>query len=109
MTSTATAPRPSVHAGHAHPATKAGRAACRRAMKGSTGATFAPTPDTWPVRIDRSISHTVKLTAVGTKTGYRFHVQGPDRKLTSPTYVTSVQGPKGDWFETRSFLDQPVD
>jgi hypothetical protein len=40
MTSTSTATRPSVHAGHAHPATKAARATCRRAMRGTQGATF---------------------------------------------------------------------
>lgn len=101
MTST-TSPtvRSSIHAGHDHPATKAARAACRRGIK---------TKPARPLIILPRLSHTVKLAAVGTKTGYRFTTQGPDRKLTSPTYVTSVQGPCGDWFEARSFLDAPVD
>lgn len=99
MTATHTATRPSSsHTGHAHPATKAGRAACRRAMRGPIGATFAqPTKDTWPMRIDEAIGHTVYLTRTATKTGFRFTTTaaGVEGK---PGYATTVKG--SDWFSS---------
>ena len=79
------------HTGHAHPATKAARAACRRASVHPTIKVNYP--------LIMLAQPPVLLSHAETKTKHSFFVMRPGAgSVKDIKWVTKTAGPMGDWF-----------